>query len=139
MRYQLMLMLLAIFEAAAVTTVSQLSSNNDHTATKRALRSHTKVADGVEERGAMNIRSISDYLKSWMKGTVPKLEMTEDEITVLASQALSTKTTSSDDVFKMLKLDEGLSGILSNPNLKQFSYYLQLQKNGERSMRSHIR
>ncbi|ETN02852.1 hypothetical protein PPTG_15810 [Phytophthora nicotianae INRA-310] len=55
---------------------------------KRALRSHTKVADGGVESGAMDIRSVSDYLKSWMKGTVPKVVVTDDVITVLATTYL---------------------------------------------------
>ncbi|ETP27746.1 hypothetical protein F442_22973 [Phytophthora nicotianae P10297] len=65
---------------------------------KRALRSHTKVADGGVESGAMDIRSVSDYLKSWMKGTVPKVVVTDDVITVLASTDLHLPIRSSPEV-----------------------------------------
>ncbi|KAL3664455.1 hypothetical protein V7S43_010775 [Phytophthora oleae] len=38
---------------------------------------------------------------------------------------LAMKVTSTDKVLKMLKLDDGLDGILRNPNLKAFSNYIR--------------
>ncbi|KAL3664468.1 hypothetical protein V7S43_010788 [Phytophthora oleae] len=38
---------------------------------------------------------------------------------------LAMKVTSTDKVFKMLKLDDGLDGILRNPNLKAFANYIR--------------
>ncbi|EEY67116.1 secreted RxLR effector peptide protein, putative [Phytophthora infestans T30-4] len=65
--------------------------------TKRGLRIHT---DAMEERG----------FNMWTTKAVPELLLADDQL-----QQLAKVSTSSDNVFKLLKLDDGLDGILSNP------------------------
>ncbi|KAG2783130.1 hypothetical protein PC129_g15634 [Phytophthora cactorum] len=120
--YYLVLLVAAAFfaggNAAVATTDSQLSAaNNVRTPTKRALRTYTEASKDGEERGFSP--SISEGLTNWMKRAAPGLLKTDDDI-----KAVTTTTTSSDDAFKMLKLDDRLTGILSNPNLKVFAYFL---------------
>ncbi|KAG3110733.1 hypothetical protein PI124_g9646 [Phytophthora idaei] len=119
--YYLVLLVAAAFfaggNAAVATTDSQLSAaNNVRTPTKRALRTYTEVSKDGEERGFSP--SIAEGLTKWMKRAVLK---TDADIEALAKTA-----TSSDDVFNMLTLNNGLTGILSNPSLKTFAYFLEL-------------
>ncbi|KAG6942555.1 hypothetical protein JG688_00018052 [Phytophthora aleatoria] len=130
--YLVMLVAAAFFaggNAAVARTDSQLSAaNNVRTPTKRALRTYTEASKNGEERGFSP--SIAEGLKKWMKRAVPELLKTDAD-----TKALTKTATSSDDVFNMLKLNDGLTGILSNPNLKEFAYFLELtEKSPSRAM-----
>ncbi|KAK1942547.1 hypothetical protein P3T76_006046 [Phytophthora citrophthora] len=79
---------------------------------KRTLRSN-------EERTFST--GVTESLSNWMSRAAPKLLLTDNELEHLAMQVAST-----DKVFKMLKLDDGLDGLLRNPNLKAFATYIRM-------------
>lgn len=112
------LLAVAIFAAGNAAVATTAVGHQVLSSSTRKLRAHTEVGD---ERA--NSPSLSVYEN--LARALPKL-LQDDEITVLAGKALAKKTSSSDVVFLMLGLDKGLPGILSNPNLKQFAYYLEL-------------
>lgn len=119
---------LAGANVAVATTDAQLSDARGVRAsfnTMRALRSHTEATDHGEERAYKPSLSVVESLNNWMQRASKNI-LPDDVILVMASKAMTKKTSSSDAVFAMLQLDQGLKGILSNPNLKQFAYYLVL-------------
>ncbi|KAF4140024.1 hypothetical protein GN958_ATG10774, partial [Phytophthora infestans] len=75
---------------------------------KRALRTHTKATAADEERAYSPSLSVSENLRSWMH----TIEHFRDSFLTMR--------------LRCWPLDKGLSGILSNPNLKPFEYFLKL-------------
>eukprot|EP00644_Phytophthora_capsici_P005669 jgi/Phyca11/98344/e_gw1.2.1024.1 len=78
---------------------------------KRGLRANEERAFGA---------GVTEGLSNWVARAAPKLLLTDNEL-----EHLAMKVTSTDKVFKMLKLDDGLDGILRNPNLKAFASYIR--------------